>query len=64
MMMNMKCEVCDGLFEGMGYRVEADPKDETFERVVDYKKCHTCGSGMVIYHPYMPVQEHIDQDEV
>ena len=62
--MKLKCEVCDGLFEGMGYRIEADPKDETFERVVDYKKCHTCGSGMVIYHPYMPVQEHIDQDEV
>ena len=53
----MKCEVCNGTFEGMGFRSEIDPNDATFERIVDYKKCNLCGSGMIIYHPYMPVRE-------
>jgi len=47
----------------MGFRLESDPEDETFQRVVDYKKCNCCGAGMVIYHPYMPVQNHIEQDD-
>ena len=51
----MKCEICDGTFEGKGYRTEIDPKDATFERVVDYKKCNLCGAGMVLFHPYMPM---------
>jgi len=55
--MKMDCELCGGSFEGMGFRSEIDPNDATFERIVDYKKCNLCGSGMVIYHPYMPVQE-------
>lgn len=55
--MKMDCELCGGLFEGMGFRSEIDPNDATFERIVDYKKCNLCGSGMVIYHPYMPVRE-------
>ena len=59
----MDCDCCGGTFEPMGFRLEGDPNDETFERVVDYKKCKTCGSGMVIFHPYMPVQEHIEQEE-
>jgi len=50
----MKCEICNGTFEGQGYRTEDDPMDSTFERVVDYKKCNQCGAGMVLYHPYMP----------
>jgi len=56
----MDCDCCGGTFEPMGFRLEGDPNDETFERVVDYKKCNTCGSGMVIYHPYMPVREQIE----
>ncbi len=55
--MKMDCELCGGSFEGMGFRSEIDPNDATFERIVDYKKCNLCGSGMVIYHPYMPVRE-------
>lgn len=51
----MKCEVCDGTFEGKGYRTEIDPKNAIFERVVDYKKCNLCGAGMVLFHPYMPM---------
>ena len=51
----MNCDLCGGSFEAMGFRSEADPKDATFERIVDYKKCNLCGSGMVIYHPYMPM---------
>ncbi len=51
---NMICELCGGAFEGMGFRSETDPKESTFERIVDYKKCNLCGSGMVIFHPYMP----------
>jgi len=50
----MNCDLCGGSFEAMGFRSEADPKDATFERIVDYKKCNLCGSGMVVYHPYMP----------
>ena len=53
----MKCEICDGTFEGQGYRTEKDPNNPDFDRVVDYKKCNLCGSGMLIYHPYMPVRE-------
>ena len=53
----MKCEICDGTFEGKGFRIETDPKDATFERVVDYKKCNICGAGMVLFHPYMPIRE-------
>ena len=47
----MICELCGETFEGQGFRVEIDPHDENFERVVDYKKCKGCGSGMIIYHP-------------
>ena len=50
----MMCDCCGALLEAQGFRLEADPKDSTFERVVDYKKCNGCGSGMVIFHPYMP----------
>jgi hypothetical protein len=57
------CDCCGGTFEAMGFRLESDPEDETFQRVVDYKKCNCCGAGMVIYHPYMPVQNHIEQDD-
>ena len=57
----MNCEVCGGTFEGKGFRIEPDPKDATFDRVVDYKKCNLCGMGMILYHPYMPVQEFDEQ---
>ena len=50
----MKCEICEGTFEGQGYRTEEDPQDPDFDRVVDYKKCNLCGAGMILYHPYMP----------
>jgi hypothetical protein len=58
----MICELCGETFEGQGFRVEIDPHDENFERVVDYKKCKGCGSGMIIYHPYFPVQPHQEQE--
>ena len=58
----MICELCGETFEGQGFRVEMDPHDENFERVVDYKKCKGCGSGMIIYHPYFPVQPHQEQE--
>ena len=58
----MICELCGETFEGQGFSVEIDPHDETFERVVDYKKCKNCGSGMIIYHPYFPVQPHQEQE--
>ena len=58
----MICELCGETFEGQGCRVEIDPHDENFERVVDYKKCKGCGSGMIIYHPYFPVQPHQEQE--
>ena len=58
----MICELCGETFEGQGFRVEIDPHDDNFERVVDYKKCKGCGSGMIIYHPYFPVQPHQEQE--
>ena len=58
----MICELCGETFEGQGFRVEIDPHDENFERVVDYKKCKGCGSGMIIYHPYFPIQPPQEQE--
>ena len=58
----MICELCGETFEGQGFRVEIDPHDENFERVVDYKKCKGCGAAMIMCHPYFPVQPHQEQE--
>ena len=47
----MKCEVCDDTFETI-QRIDEEvaPADDgtPFERVVEWKRCPTCGSGMKI----------------
>jgi rubredoxin len=60
-MRNMKCEVCDDTFETI-QRIEEEvaPADDgtPFERVVEWKRCPTCGSGMKIWHTAFPKEIH------
>jgi len=55
--MSMKCEVCDDTFETI-QRIDEEvaPADDgtPFERVVEWKRCPTCGSGMKIWHTAFP----------
>ncbi len=53
----MKCEICDGTFETIQRRDEDAPPAEDgtpFNRVIEYRRCNTCFSGMVIYHTPFP----------
>ena len=49
----MKCEICDGAFETI-QRKDEDVAEEGFFRVVEYRKCDVCLSGMIIYHTPRP----------
>ena len=49
----MKCEICDGTFETIDRRDE-DVAEEGFMRIVEYRKCNVCLSGMIIYHTPCP----------
>ena len=49
----MKCEICDGTFETIQRRDEEDTQ-EGFMRIVEYRKCNQCLSGMIIYHTPFP----------
>ena len=50
----MKCEICfEGIFETIR-RKDEDVAEEGFFRVVEYRKCDVCLSGMIIYHTPRP----------
>lgn len=49
----MKCEICDGAFEILHRRDEEDSQ-EGFIRIVEYRKCTICLSGMIIYRTPFP----------
>jgi hypothetical protein len=48
----MKCEICDGTFETISRRDEE--AEIGFIRIVEYRKCNLCLSGMIIYHTPFP----------
>jgi len=53
----MKCEICDGTFEIIQQRIDDMGEKAPFIgfcRVVEYRKCKVCLSGMVLYHPAFP----------
>lgn len=50
----MKCELCQGEFEILQQRIDDDIGEKGFCRVVEYRKCQVCLSGMVLYHPAFP----------
>ena len=49
----MNCEICsEGIFETIQQREEEVNTD--FARIVEYKVCSLCLSGMIIYHTPFP----------
>ena len=54
---DMDCEICGGTFEIIQSKDEdAQPADDgtPFTRIVEYRKCYLCGTGMVLYHTPFP----------
>tara|TARA_Y100000296_G_C5119444_1_gene229576 strand:+ start:85 stop:249 length:165 start_codon:yes stop_codon:yes gene_type:complete len=53
----MKCEICDGTVEIIQQRIDDMGEKAPFIgfcRVVEYRKCKVCLSGMVLYYPAFP----------